>query len=155
MFHITPWKRNATPAVERCAPPASSFQRDFDHLFGRFFDDAWTLGAGADPLRLDVRETADALIVRAEVPGIEPQDIAIEIHGDLLTISGEKRAAQDGQEGKLTYSERSFGTFRRALRLATPVEPDKVRAEHKHGVVTITLNKAESQRPRRIEVRPS
>jgi len=152
MFSITPWKRPLTTALASRQVPAAYLRNDFDQLFEHLFADE---GRAADPLRLDVQETAEALVIRAEVPGVEPDDIKIELSGDLLTISGEKRQQHDGAQGALTYSERRYGGFQRVLRLATPVDTEKVRAEHKHGVVTITLDKAQSTRPRRIEVRPS
>jgi HSP20 family protein len=155
MLSITPWRKNLSTAAETRMLPVSSFRRELDHIVDRFFEGAWgdTDGFSGDPLRLDVQETSDEIVVRAEVAGVDPKNLDIQLAGDTLVISGEKRDELDQENGTLTYSERRYGSFRRALRLAAPVEPEKVRAEHANGVVTITLTKAESVRPRRIQVK--
>ena len=89
--------------------------------------------------------------MRAEVPGIDPKDLNIQLVGDVLVLLGEKK--QDKERGARTYSERSYGAFRRSLRLSTPVDADDVKAEHRNGVVTIQLTKTESVRPRRIHIK--
>ena len=154
---LTPWKRNVNPAGESRILPVSSFRRELDTMFDRFFDGSWSgidgmLGA---PLRVDVQEKDDEVVVRAEIPGVEPNDLDIQLVGDTLVISGEKQDGGGEENSALTYTERRYGAFRRELRLASPIDPDKVRAEHRNGVVTITLTKAESVRPKRIQVKAS
>jgi HSP20 family protein len=124
--------------------PLSAFRQDMDRLFDRFLG-GWGEPGGllGDPLRLDVSETDEEIRVRAEVPGIDPEDIDIQLSGDLLTLSGEKKSEAE-ENGTCHYSERCYGSFRRTLRLGTPVEPDRIHAEHRNGVVTIRLAKAES-----------
>ena len=153
--------------------PITRLRWDMDRLFDRFLD--WPSGMegmGFADVRLDVSENEDEIIVRAEVPGIDPKDLDIELVGDVLTLSGEKtetfeNAGEDENGGKRRgsergertsrphYSERRFGAFRRAIQLPMNVEPEGVRAEHKNGVVTIRLRKAESARPRRIQIKSS
>lgn len=154
MLSLTPWKRHASPAegtwmlpLERLA--LEPMRSEMSRLLNGFLE----APAYDDPIRIDVRETADEVLVRAEVPGIDPKELDVQLVGDVLTLSGEKKDEREADESGLAYSERRYGSFRRALRLAIPVEADTVRAEHKHGVVTITLKKAESTRPRRIQVR--
>jgi HSP20 family protein len=103
---------------------------------------------------MEVFETDDEIHVRAEVPGIDPKDLNIQLVGDMLVLSGEKKEEEE-QRGARTYSERSYGAFRRALRLSTPVDADHVKAEHRHGVVMIQLTKSESVRPKRIQIKSS
>lgn len=157
MLTLIPWKKNQSPAAETGMLPVSSFRRELDHIFDRFFDG--TLGDAdgsfAGHLRMDVQESSEEVVVRVEVPGVDPKDLDIQLEGDVLVISGEKKDVRDEERGTLTYSERRYGSFRRALRLSSPIEPDKVRAEHRNGVVTITLTKAESVRPKRIQVKAS
>ena len=129
------------------APLERLFDRLFDGLPG-FAPDA---GDGFDP-RLDVREFDDRFEVRAELPGLAPDDVQVELHDDVLSISGEKRSESEGSEGERRYSERRFGAFRRSLRLPFPVDADKVEAVHEHGVVKVVLHKAAEARPRRIQI---
>jgi HSP20 family protein len=132
-------------------------RRELDTIFDRFLDSAWgdTDGFAGDPLRMDVRESDEEVVVRAEIPGVDPKDLDIQLAGDVLVIAGEKKDEREERKAALTYSERRYGSFRRTLRLASPIDPDSVRAEHKNGVVTITLTKAESVRPKRIQVKSS
>ena len=126
---------------------------DFDQVLGRFFGDAW--GVGHDSVRLDIDETPDEIVVRAEIPGVDPKDVEIELQGEVLTIAGEKKHAATQTPTGTSYSERSFGAFRRQVGLPYPIEVDKVRAEHANGVLSIHLPKAEAARPHRIEVKAS
>lgn len=150
MLSLIPWKRNASPAEGTWMLPLEPMRSEVSQILNRFMEAPGLLD---DPIRIDVRETADEVVVRAEVPGIDPKELDIQLVGDVLTLSGEKKDEREASENGLAYSERRYGTFRRSLRLATPVDAEKVRAEHKNGVVTITLTKAESSRPRRIQVR--
>jgi HSP20 family protein len=135
--------------------PFSTFRRELDPLFGRLLGDFWGDwdGSLADPVRLEVRETDERYVIRAEVPGIDPKDVDVLLSGDVLVLSGEKREEQRDESEACSYSERRYGSFRRAVRLATPVDPEGVKAEHRNGVVTITLEKSATVRPRRIPVK--
>jgi len=152
MLSLTPWKKSFSPVDGSRMLPFTSLGRELDPMFGRLLDGLWGDGASADPLRLEVRETDEQYLVRAEVPGLDPKDLDIQLQGDVLVLSGEKRAEANEERGTLTYSERAYGTFRRAVRLPAPIDAEHVQAKHAHGVVTITLPKAESTRPRRIQV---
>jgi len=117
-------------------------------------------GCASDRLetRLDVAETEEAIRVRVELPGVDPEKLDIQVNGDLLTISGEKPEEKTDDDGKneesgRRYSERRYGAFERKIRLSSPVDLDAVTASHEHGVVTITLPLAAAARPRRIEVK--
>jgi len=101
---------------------------------------------------LDVRETPEAFIVEASVPGIKPEDVQITIHGDTLTIQGEVQGEQERQGETWHVRERRRGAFRRTISLNVPVDADKAAANHENGVLTLTLPKAESARPKQIKV---
>ena len=150
MLSLIPWKRNASPAEGTWMLPLEPMRSEVSQFLNRFMEAPGLLD---DPIRIDVRETADEVVVRAEVPGIDPKELDIQLVGDVLTLSGEKKDEREESENGLAYSERRYGSFRRSLRLATPVDAEKVRAEHKNGVVTVTLTKAESSRPRGIQVK--
>lgn len=101
---------------------------------------------------LDLRENDDQIVVRVEVPGVESDDIDINVNGQVLTISGEKKDAAAGDQEGYRYSERRFGSFKREVRLSSTVDVEAVSAEHLNGVLTITLPRAQEAKPRRIPV---
>jgi HSP20 family protein len=158
MTSLTPWKRSDDRGSSGNAP-VTQLRSDWDRMFDRFLDDVWGpaasgFGAGAG-LPLDVMETDDALVLRAEIPGMDPKDIEIDLAGDVLTIAGQKTEEHKEERARYHHTERRYGSFRRSIRLPLPVEPDGVEAELKNGLLEITLRKAESLRPRRIEVKGS
>lgn len=150
MHSLTPWRRGVALRL-----PTEPF-RLFDQLhddFSRMLDGDAAASALSAPI--DVSESESEICVRAEVPGIEPDKLDVQLTGEVLTIRGEKLDTRDADEGKRTWSERRWGSFARSVQLPCAVDPESVRAEHKHGVVTITLRKADALRPRRIEVKSS
>jgi len=151
MLSLIPWKRTTTPAEGTWLFPLDSARAEMNQLMNRWLEGLPSAGLLEDPIRIDVRETAEALVVRAEVPGIDPKELEIQLVGDLLSIAGEKKEERTDGE-RPGYSERRYGAFRRTLRLGAPLDAEQVRAEHRNGVVTITLAKSESARPRRIQV---
>ena len=102
---------------------------------------------------LDVSETDTQVIVKAEVPGIKADDIDISLMGDTLTIKGEKR--EESREEREDYHrvERRYGAFQRTLSLPSQVDPDKVKASYKDGVLKVTMEKREESRARSIKVK--
>ncbi len=102
---------------------------------------------------LDVEETADAYIVRANLPGVSQDDIRVNIHDDVLTISAETASEASNEDSKVLLRERRFGKFSRSLRFPTNVDGDAVAASYENGVLSITLPKAEHLKPRQIPVK--
>jgi HSP20 family protein len=157
MSTLIPWKRADAQRGNYSMTPISQMRWDWDRLFDRFLDDFWNPAvnpvAGSLGMLLDVSETDEQIVIRAEVPGIAPKDLDIRLAGDVLTLSGEKIETGESDGARRYYSERQFGSYQRALKLPCPVDPDHVQAEHEYGVVTITLFKAESVRPKRIQVK--
>ena len=128
------------------------FTTDLESLFGRLMEGPVAATShAAHILRLDWTEDDEAIVVRAEVPGVPAEELEITVTGDLLTLAGEKKAdlTEDKKPG---YTERHYGAFRRQLQLPYPVAADQVTARSADGVVTIRLPKAESERSRRIQV---
>ena len=132
----------------------SRIQRGMDRLFGDWMNDfgPWT-GGVMPAIPVDLTETDDEVRVVAEVPGLAPDQIDVSLTGNVLTISGEKTQEQNTEEKGMRYSERSYGAFRRSIQLPCPVDADHVEAKHEHGLVTITLRKAEAARSRHIPVK--
>jgi len=101
---------------------------------------------------MEVRETQDAVLVALEVPGLSPDEVEVTVDQDRLTITGEKRTSSDQDSGRRWLSERRFGRFTRVLSLPKGVRADDIRAEHRNGVLEITMPKAPELQPRRIQV---
>lgn len=102
---------------------------------------------------VDVAESADKITVKAEIPGLEPKDIEISMVGDTLTIKGEKKVEREEKEENYHLIERSYGSFSRSMKMPAAVDPDKVEATYKNGVLTIILPKKEEVKPKTIEIK--
>jgi HSP20 family protein len=119
--------------------PLSEFTRTSQLLSG------WTVA-------LDVYEDANNVYVKAELPGMKKEEIDLSLHDGCLSISGERKS-ETSHEGAETYrAERFFGRFQRTVSLPTPVTADKVKAQYKDGILTVTLPKAEDAKPKHIDV---
>jgi len=134
----------------------SRLRREMDRLWDDFF------GPGRRALRplepewapaVDVSETADKVVVKAEIPGIEAKDIDISLAGDILTIKGEKKSEREEKKENYHLVERSYGSFSRSLRLPAAVQADKIEAGYKQGVLTVTCPKKEVVKPKAIQVK--
>jgi HSP20 family protein len=102
---------------------------------------------------LDLSDTVDSLVAELEVPGIDPKEINISVTGDVLTISGEKKKEREEKDHDYHLVERSYGKFSRSVRLPSTVDPDRVEASYKDGILTIILDKTEQAKTKRIEVK--
>jgi HSP20 family protein len=114
----------------------------------------WGEGTQERPfnLPLDVYTTADEIVITASLPGLTPDEVDISIDGDVLTIRGEMRGPLENVD--YLFQERACtGTFARKLTLNVPVQADKAEAVFEHGVLTLTLPKAEEVKPRAIKVK--
>jgi HSP20 family protein len=131
MAALTPWT-------------GGSLRKEMDRLFDRFFEPAWpqmpTLG-GWSPT-VDVTEDKETITIKAELPGVEQKDIAVSLQDGMLSIKGEKRTEKEEKDKRYHRVERSYGAFYRSIELPSAVDPGKVAATFKDGVVTITLPKA-------------
>jgi len=128
-------------------------QRHFDPGFPGFNDDSIRATPVTFPV-LNVGRSSDALEVMAMAPGVDPASIDLSIDKGLLIISGERKTSPTGdREGTATYAnERFSGRFRRVISLPDDVDPAKVQATMRDGVLRVTLAKRESSKPRRIEI---
>jgi HSP20 family protein len=132
----------------------SSLRDELDRLF----ESPWTeltrtsqLLSGWTPA-LDVHEDKDNFVVRAELPGMKREDIDVSLHDGALSISGERKTEKKYEEAEVYRTERCFGKFQRTVTLPAPVAADKVKAQYKDGVLTITLPKTEEAKPKQIDV---
>ena len=139
--------------------PLFQFSDPLDRLFSRFGNsecDSLLTGSQDGVAWLpavDVIAGEKEIVVRAEVPGVNPDNIEVTVTGRVLTIAGEKQAgAQDNQE-RVHHAERCFGSFRRVIKLPTDVDKESITASHVNGVLEIRLNKSQSVIPKRIQVK--
>ena len=101
---------------------------------------------------LDVHEDKDAYVVQAELPGLKREEIEVSLQDGALVISGERQAEKVEAGVEVHRQERFYGKFQRALSLPEPVAADKVKADYKDGVLTVTLPKSEEAKPKKIDV---
>ncbi|MBX3065543.1 MAG: Hsp20/alpha crystallin family protein [Anaerolineae bacterium] len=108
-------------------------------------------------LPIDAYATEEALVLKADVPGLKPEDIQVTLEGDTLTIRGEYQTnkEQSGNGKNFLMRERIYGKFERTLTINTPIDPAKVEATFENGVLTLTLPKTEAVKPRQISVKAS
>ena len=124
----------------------------------RLFEDAFNAPVGKWERNsvwgfpLDVTEADDTFIVKAAVPGMNPDELDITITDNVLTIKGETQDEEVRDEEKVHLRERRFGSFMRSISLPTPVESDNVTATMENGVLTLQIPKAEAVKPKRIAV---
>ena len=129
-----------------------SLQSEVNRVFDAFFGN----GSGARVRRwvpaMDLVETEEELILRADLPGVSGDDVNIEVKDGTLTVSGERRAEhEDGSEGFYRV-ERAFGSFSRSLSLPRGVDPDGVTADFTDGVLEVRIPKPEERKPHRVEI---
>lgn len=110
--------------------------------------------AGGRRLPVDVHAEDDEFVIVASVAGLSPEDLKVEILDDVLTLSGEITAASNG-DSEYLLREIYFGEFSRSLKLPSPVEGENAEAKVENGILTVRIPKAESARPKAIEVKTS
>lgn len=125
---------------------------ELDDLFSAFFGNWPTYEHKLWPA-IDVAENEDAIVVKAELPSCKADDIDISVHGNTLTISGEKKQEQEEKEKGYYHLERSYGSSRRDLTLPNDVDAAKIDAACKDGVLSITLPKAEKATAVKVKIK--
>jgi len=100
----------------------------------------------------DIYETDNELVVTTDLPGVDPKKIDVRVENNVLTIRGERQFEQKVGKENFHRVERSYGAFSRSFTLSTVVDSDRIRASYKDGVLSISLPKAESVKPKRIQI---
>ncbi len=141
----------------------SRLTRDVEKMLSRSFDDFFSVpGFRADTVpdyfpKVDIKETKENLQLTFEVPGMSKEDIKVLIKDKILTVSGkreDRREEKSDQKGvNWIRTEISVGEFSRSFTLPDYVNPDRVRADYKHGMLEVTLDKREELKPKEIEVK--
>ncbi|HJQ84112.1 MAG TPA: Hsp20/alpha crystallin family protein [Candidatus Binatia bacterium] len=101
---------------------------------------------------VNVFDEGEAFVVKAEVPGVEPNQVEIDVEDDTLTVGGERAFAEPNKDAAYHRRERGQGRFRRVIRLPGRVAADEAKAQYRNGVLTITIPKAKETRPRKVEI---
>lgn len=154
MRSLIPWRWKEGRSVPENA--LTEFRKEVDDLFSQFFGNAgWlpgtSLSSGFTPA-FDVSETDEDILVKAELPGVDPKDIEVDLSGTTLTVKGEKKEEQEEKTENVHRIERSFGCFSRSVTLPCEVKEDQVEANFKNGVLNLKLPKAESSKKRSIKI---
>ena len=148
---LVPWKRTES---ER---PLLALQREmnslFDDFFGRDLLPEPFRGMGGWRPALDLSETENAVVVKVELPGIEPKQVDVSLVGNVLRVSGEKKAEKEEKTRSFHRVERSYGAFERSVALPCDVNADKVDARFKDGVLTVELPKVAEAKGRSFKVK--
>lgn len=131
-------------------------EREMERMFENFFRPRWDTfkrrggwlprkrDGGAGSVDIDVYENKDEVVVKAELPGMNKDEIEVDATGSILTIKGEKKQEEETRDGQYYYSERSYGSFIRSLELPGEVQTDNVKASLNNGVLEIRLAKTET-----------
>ena len=128
------------------------FSGDLHRLFNTLFEDRNSAVQQRWIPAMDLVEADDHFVLKADLPGLAEEDVAIEVRDNALTISGERKAEHERRERGWYRVERSFGRFARSLSLPEGVDPDAISASFDRGVLSVTIPKPEQRKPRRIQI---
>ncbi len=160
---LIPWRRKTEVPVRRVsATRAATVQDRINELFDRYLSALDRVFFDGEPLfeasfwpPVTVKENEHQIVVRAELPGLDPGDLDVTLTSNSLIIAGEKREERSGGDEYYHFNECTWGSFRREIPLPEEIEADKVSAEFSKGVLTVTLPKTEEarKRSRKVQVR--
>ena len=145
------------PGVANFPSDIIGMQKEINSMFDRFFrggslDDENFLPTSWMPA-VDVVEKDDEYVAKLELPGVSKDDVKITLQDNILTVKGEKKEEQETKNSNYRRLERNYGSFQRSFTFPTSVKNDKVDAQYKDGILTISLPKAEEAKRKLIEVK--
>lgn len=145
-MEIIPWK----PFGE-----VSSLRKEMDNLWNNFLGETAFPGSfSKDWLpSVDVSETDDQLVIKAELPGLDAKDVNVSISGDVLTVKGEKKKEEEKEDEHFHSSERYYGSFQRSFRLPANIKTDEVDATYDKGILQLRLRKTAESKKKEIEIK--
>ncbi|MCA1961062.1 MAG: Hsp20/alpha crystallin family protein [Desulfomonile sp.] len=151
---LVPWRRRESHITPGSA--LTEFRKEMDDLFNSFFGEIAPpmerfFGAGFAP-DFDISESDKEVIVKGDLPGVNPSDVEISLTGNTLTIRGEKKEEKEERGENVYRMERRYGGFSRVFTLPCDVQEDKVEAGYKNGVLTVKLPKTESSMRKTIRI---
>jgi HSP20 family protein len=131
-----------------------SFQHEMNRMFDQFFR-----GGNGDEAKVstwrpsvDIYETDDALVIKAELPGVSKDDVSVDVHQNTLTLRGQRKHETEVKDEHYHRVERSYGSFQRSFTLPATVDAEKAEASFKDGVLELRLPRLESAKPRQIAI---
>jgi HSP20 family protein len=159
MINTKKWRKNTMrffPVIRNSNVP-SRIWPETTQLFDEFFNDlplaGWNAWHREDwTPAVDILEKEGNLILRAEVPGMNQKDIDLKLEGNVLTMKGERKMSDEEKNGSYRRVESYYGSFTRSFTLPETVDRDKIRADYKDGVLTITIPQKPEIKPREIPV---
>lgn len=159
MRSLIPWRRNSNGVAVDTGEvhPIARLRNEMDTLFDHFFGDGWLTPFRSEREQgwnwgFGMQEEDDHLLIRAELPGFEPEEIDVQLHGQQLVIQAEKKQVEEGEKEE---KSRWVGTQQVTRSLTLPEEADfeKAEASYRNGVLEIRLPRSETRKPHRIEVK--
>jgi len=133
-------------------------QKEFDRLFR----EAFTPGFGEGELStrtwappVDIFENENNIVLKAELPGVDPKDVEVRVEDNTLYLKGERKFEKETEEENYHRIERSYGSFARSFSLPSSIDAEKVGADYKDGLLTLTLPKREEAKPKTIKINVS
>jgi HSP20 family protein len=156
---LIPWKQKRHENGGHALAPLDSFRNEMDRLFDSFFHSPFALAEA--PLAslgdwaptMDVSEDETEVSVRAEIPGVKPEDLDVTVSGDMLVLAGEKKESSEKKAKDYWHTESRYGAFRRQVRLPAEVDAEHVEAKYANGVLEIHLKKSPTAAAKRITVK--
>jgi HSP20 family protein len=133
-----------------------SFQYEMNRMFNQFFQGSNGEEAGTElsswTPAVDIHETDDGYVIKAELPGVSKDDVSLDIHQNTLTLRGQRKHEAEVKQEKYHRVERAYGTFQRSFTLPAMIDQEKVQATYKDGVLELHLPKSEAAKPKRIAI---
>lgn len=148
MKDLVPWR-------SRSSGPLVSLRHEMNDLFQRFFGEALDGGEVAMEAwapRVDMEESDKEIVIKADLPGVEPKDVEISIADNMLILKGEKKEEREIKKKNYHRTERFIGQFYRQIPLPPGADPEKVSASSSKGVITITVPKTMAAQPKKVAV---
>lgn len=143
---LIPWRKPASPA------PFGSFQQEMNRLFEDFFGNSLTMPAGGTWMpAISISDSPNTYTLRAELPGMSPDDVKINITHNLVVIEGERKEEKKEQNEQLLRHELNYGSFMRQIAMPTEINPDHSEATMDKGILTLKLPKVASSKSRTIK----
>lgn len=149
-----------TTGIIRWNPEADLFRGRMDRMFNEMLQNVWGVAPTSEGVAprawappVDIRETEEALVLAAELPGLTKEDVEITLENNILTLAGERKLEKDAKGETWHRVERAYGSFSRSFTLPASVRTDRVEAVFADGILTVTLPKMEESKPRRISIK--
>ncbi len=131
------------------------FRNHMDNILNEFLHPAVCIDESKGNLWnpiVDVYENDESIVVKAEVPGVDKKDISVDIDNGVLTVKGERKHEEEVKEDRFYRKERVYGKFQRAFRLPEGTDYEKINADFKDGILTVTVPKVEEKKPKQISI---